>query len=348
MSKVRIAMVGIGRMGRNHLRVIRECASQFELVAVVDEKAPQPADLGNIPFLRQVSDLQKLDFEAAVIATTTATHFAVASQLIEMGKHVLIEKPIASTFDQGQKLVGLARDKGTKLAVGHVERFNPAVRKLREVIAEGWLGTPIHFSFTRVGGYPETLMQGNNVILDLAVHDIDLLRSMVGRLRLESSICHSTWREGVDDTAEIFLRAADSGASASVHVNWITPTKIRGVRVTGTKGVCFVDYILQTCELVGGSLLRQLEPQSTSFEVLLEHYRAGDRIVFGVPKQEPLRAQLLQLHKLIRDGEQGELASGRDALAAVLLAERACAQGTGKRPAAPAAAEMLGINDEWV
>src|SRR5262249_38343054 len=155
----------------------------------------------------------------------------------------LVEKPLCATFEQARALAALAEERGVRLAVGHVERFNPAVRKLREVIQAGWVGEPIHFSFTRVGGYPETLVPGNNVLLDLAVPGIDVLRSLVGPLRLEASVSHATVREGVLDTAEILLTCA-AGSSATVHVNWITPTKIRTLRVTGTRGMCFVDYIL--------------------------------------------------------------------------------------------------------
>jgi UDP-N-acetylglucosamine 3-dehydrogenase len=349
-SKTKIVLVGLGRMGRNHLRVLRETAG-FELAAVVDANAAPPQDLGGIPFLRSVNDLAKIDFEAAVVATPTATHYDVARELIAMGKHLLVEKPIASTFQQGREVIEAAQKKGVKLVVGHVERFNPAIRKLREVIKEGWIGTPIHFAFTRVGGYPETLLQGNNVILDLAVHDIDVLRSLVGPVRLEHSICHVTFREGVFDTSEILMRAA-SGASASVHVNWITPTKIRSVRVTGTRGVCFVDYILQTCELLGGSLLKNIEPDSSSFEAIQELYRATDKIQFGVHKVEPLRMQATQFHAFLNGGDHGELCTGRDALAAVLIAERAiqveATRGGKPRSIPPGDLGLPTLADEWI
>ena len=347
-TKTKIALVGLGRMGRNHLRVLRETPG-CELVAVVDASAPVPHDLGAIQFLRSTDELSKLEFEAAVIATPTATHFDVAKSLIAMGKHLLVEKPVASTFVQAHEVIELAHKKGVKLAVGHVERFNPAVRKLREVIREGWLGTPIHFAFTRVGGYPETVLQGNNVLLDLAVHDIDVLRSLVGAVKLEHSTCHVTFREGVFDTAEIILAAA-SGASASVHVNWITPTKIRSVRVTGTRGVCFVDYILQTCELMGGSLLKNIVPTSWGFEALQELYRSTDRIQFGVQKVEPLRAQASQFLAFLGGAEPGELCTGRDALAAVLLAERAIQKEAArvKPETVPARDALPTVSDEWI
>ena len=315
---LKVVLVGAGRMGRNHVRVLSE-APGFDLVAVVDPVAKLGPD---VTVIRSMADLANVEFDAAVIATPTATHHQLALELIAQGKHLLIEKPIASTAAQGEEIIRAADAKGTKLVVGHVERFNPAVRKLREILKQGSLGTAIHFAFTRVGGYPDTQLTGNNVILDLAVHDIDVLRSLVGPLRLEHSRCHVTWQEGVIDTAEIFL-GAQSGISASVHVNWITPTKIRSIRVTGTRGVCFVDYILQTCELMGGSLLKQNEPTSASYEAIQELYRATDRILFGVQKVEPLVMQARQFQTFLETGEVGELCTGPDALAAVRLAERA-------------------------
>lgn len=347
-TKIKTILVGMGRMGKNHLRVLRDTPG-IELSAVVDAAASPSSDLGGIALFKTLKDLAGLDYEAAVIATPTATHAGVATELVAAGKHLLVEKPITSTFEQGERLLQAAHAKGTKLAVGHVERFNPAVRKLRQIIREGYLGTPIHFSFTRVGGYPETPVAGNNVILDLAVHDIDVLRSIVGPVKLEHSMCHVTWREGVFDTAEIFL-ASGAGASATVHVNWITPTKIRSIRVTGTRGVCFVDYMLQTCELYGGSLLQSVPPQNTSFETIQELYRATDKIQFGVQKEEPLRAQAKQFVRFLRDDETGELCTGRDALAAVLLAERAVqVEQARTRPSSlPPVAPLVTSQDEWV
>ncbi len=347
-ANINVVLIGIGRMGKNHFRILREMPG-FNLVGVVDAHSAAPADLGEVPFARSIAELAAASFDAAVIATPTASHHELALELIEMGKHLLIEKPIASTFARGREVLAAAQRKGTKLVVGHVERFNPAVRKLREVMTDGFLGTPIHFAFTRIGGYPDTVLSGNNVILDLAVHDIDILRSLVGPVRLEHSMCHVTWREGVFDTAEIFL-ASGSGTSATVHVNWITPTKIRSIRVTGTRGVCFVDYMLQTCELFGGSLLKVSEPPNTGFAALQELYRTTDRIQFGVRKEEPLRAQLSQFRRFLTEGDVGELCTGSDALAAVLLAERAVqVENTRSRPKSlPLGHAPPTLDDEWV
>jgi UDP-N-acetylglucosamine 3-dehydrogenase len=319
-SKLRIAVLGVGRMGKNHLRLASD-SPDFELVAIVDPmfKTPKPG----VALLAEPKQLKDVDFDCAIVATPTATHRDVVLELIAMKKHILVEKPIASSFAQGREVLAAAAAAGVKVAVGHVERFNPVVRKLREVIKGGLLGDPIHFSFTRVGGYPETILEVNNVLLDLAVHDIDAFRSLVGQVRVEASVAHSSFRPPVLDTAEIVLSSA-AGPTASMHVNWVTPTKIRSLRVTGTRGVCFMDYILQTCELHGGNLTKRIEPSSSAtFESIQEHYRTTDRVVFGVTKEEPLLIQLKQFAKYLRDGEPGELCLGEDALAAVLVAERA-------------------------
>lgn len=351
-KKLRIVLFGVGRMGRNHLRLTSE-SPDFELVGVVDPMAKRPppsAPGGNVTFYDDIAGVRSLDFDAAIVATPTVTHRDVVLELLKMKKHVLVEKPIASTFLQGREVQEAAADAGVKVVVGHVERFNPVVRKLREVIRGGWLGDPIHFSFTRVGGYPETVLEGNNVLLDLAVHDIDAFRSLVGPVRVEASMAHSSLRPGVLDTAEIVLESA-AGPTASVHVNWITPTKIRTLRVTGTRGVCFMDYILQSCELYGGNLTQRIEPAgASSFESIQEHYRTTDRVTFGVTKEEPLLIQLKQFATYLRNGDAGELCLGEDALAAVLVAERAMHAAARKpeRPSIPAPSAAISADAIWL
>ena len=345
----RVVLLGLGRMGKNHFRILREAAG-FELVAAIDAAEKPPFDLGGVRYAKSLSELDDASYDCAVVATPTVSHHQLALDLIARGKNLLVEKPIASSFALGQEVLLAAQKKGVRLAVGHVERFNPAVRKLREVLKAGMLGTPIHFAFTRVGGYPETILAGNNVILDLAVHDIDVLRSLVGPVRLEHAMSHVTWKPGVFDTAEMFL-ASQTGASATVHVNWVTPTKIRSLRVTGTRGVCNLDYMLQTCELLGGSLLANREPEELGFEKLQEIYRTTDRIQFGIQNVEPLKVQIGQVATFFDGGSPGELCTGADALAAVLIAERAMKLESGRSLPPPGTAEIGRVptaDDEWV
>jgi len=315
---IRTIVVGAGRMGKNHLRVLREHPA-FKVVEVVDPIAAGPGDLRVAKSLDDIS----ADFDLAVIASTTDTHATVATELIKRGKHLLVEKPLASSAAVAREVHALAEQAGVRLAVGHVERFNPAVRKLREVIAASAIGKAIHFSFTRVGGYPAVTGQGNNVILDLAVHDIDVFSFLGGgQAELVSSVAHSTVKSQVIDTATLLLTSA-SGVTSDVHVNWITPTKIRQIRVTGTLGVCFVDYMMQTCELFGGALLSRTLPDEVNFAQLQSMYANSDKTVFGVEKFEPLKAQATALARFINEGDLGELCGGADAANAVSIAEQA-------------------------
>lgn len=311
-------------MGLNHLRVLLE-HPHFELVSVVEPIKNRPASLpDSVPLLKNFAELKGLDFDCAVIAAPTMQHYDLTSALLKLKKPILVEKPIASSVSQANELLKLIAIHETPLFVGHLERFNPAILKLREILKSGILGEAIHFSFTRIGGYPENVEKGNNVILDLAVHDLDIFRFLEGPPKVVASLCHRTFRKDTFDTAEILLQGP-ANASASVHVNWVSPTKIRGIRVTGTKGVCMVDYILQTCTLFGGSFLERSPEPELDFEQVIEHYRNSDRVEFGIKKEEPLKAQLEQFY-LALQGKPNFLCTAEEAAQAVALAEQAISQ----------------------
>ena len=312
---MKVVLVGLGRMGQNHRRVL-QTMDGVEVVAIVDPACGLGL-VDGIPTVGAVGDLLFHSFDAAIVATPTASHAEVSHQLIARGKDVLVEKPIAASSKDAQGLIRHAHGNGVRLAVGHVERFNPVVKTMSRFLEEGGIGTPIHISLTRVGGYPGTVLDGNNVILDLAVHDIDICRKILGPMKVTYAFGHAATREGVLDTAEISLRSKN-GVTASIHVNWVTPTKIRTVRITGTEGVCFVDYILQTCTVVRGGIAKV-----SGFDAVRESYEHPSTSVVPVCSGEPLKAELEQFKRLVEDGEWGDLCSGPEALATVELAEQA-------------------------
>jgi UDP-N-acetylglucosamine 3-dehydrogenase len=172
-----------------------------------------------------------------------------------------------------------------------------------------------------VGGYPQNVKSGNNVLLDLAVHDLDVFQYLFGSFHVKSSIIHSTIIPGTADTAEILLKGND-GISANIHVNWITPTKIRSVRVTGTKGVVLVDYMLQTCTLHGGDLLNSPSTEKFDYNDLQEHYKNMDKIEFGVHREEPLKVQLREWLKALQN-KNSSLCTAEEASKTVIEAQRA-------------------------
>jgi UDP-N-acetylglucosamine 3-dehydrogenase len=318
-NKPRVLLVGAGKMGSNHLRVLL-LEKGIHLIGVVEPNTKTEVPEG-IKRFHKISEVDSASFDAAVIATPTETHFEVAKELIALKKKILIEKPLASSPEQAKELLELAAKEKIELYVGHVERSNPAVRRAKEIISKGWIGQPIHCSFTRVGGYPSNVKTGNNVLLDLAVHDLDVFQYLFGNFDVKSSIIHSSINPGVADTAEILLRG-HSKVSANIHVNWITPTKIRSFRITGTKGVVFVDYMLQTCSLHGGDLLNSPQTDKFDYNDLQEHYRNMDKIEFGVHREEPLKVQLKEWVNSL-NGKPNSLCAGSEALKSVIEAERA-------------------------
>lgn len=319
--KHKVALIGLGNMGKNHYRVLKSNPS-FEVVAVVDPNKDSLSGLENPPeYFPTHKELKNLKLDAAIIASATETHFEIAKELLEMGIPLLVEKPLANSPSKANALASYAKEKNILVGVGHVERANPAVRKLKEVIEKGWLGKPIHYNFTRVGGYPNNVNKGNNVLLDLAVHDLDILNYLEGKFEVKASVCHRTIQSDIPDTAEILL-SKEKGSSANIHVNWITPTKIRTLRVTGTKGVCFVDYMLQTCVLWGGNLLDLTLSKDFDYKDLQTHYRNSDKIEFGVAQEEPLKVQLREFEKALR-GEKNSLCLAHEGAVVVDLAEKA-------------------------
>ena len=320
-ARIRCVLFGVGRMGKHHLRVIKQNQG-FELGAIIDPERPllDPEICGTTPLVGEIDEIGLDAFDVAFVAAPTLHHHAVVHRLIDAGKHVFVEKPLASSFDECTALVRAAAERNVRLAVGHVERFNPAVRMLREVIRSGRIGAPLHFSFTRVGGHSERMLRKSNVLLELAVHDLDILRSVIGNLRVKTCTFHSSIQPGVYDAAFVTL-SSQSGISATIDVNWNAPHKVRTIQALGTRAACFVDCMLQTCTLFESEKLSS-DARSSPAEGSIVQHPSIDRVELRVHRQEPLIAQLAEFHRLLVTGEAGELCLGEDGSAAVLLAER--------------------------
>jgi UDP-N-acetylglucosamine 3-dehydrogenase len=318
VSKLRVALVGLGRMGKNHLRVLQN-SQHVKLVGVADVFAADPK-LPNVPFAKDLREVQNWKPDLVVIATPTETHFEVATFFLRQKLNLLVEKPLATTSSRCQELIELASRQNCFVAVNHLERLNPAVRKLKDLVDTGRLGKPIHYSFTRVGGYPKSVLEGNNVLLDLAVHDLDILMQFEADPRLLGSIGHSNVRSDTLDTAELLL-TTKSGASATLHANWITPSKIRTLRLTGTRGVAIVDYILQSCTLFTSKDPDAVEP-AIGFDTQVRHYQSFVREEIAVDAAEPLMLQYEECAKAL-SGRPSRVCLAADAARSVSLAEEA-------------------------
>ncbi len=316
MKQIRVVLVGLGHMGAFHFRVLRE-DSRFALVAVVDPVLAQlPEGAGAIPLLRNLAQVADLDYDLALIAAPTEWHDVLVAEAREQGRHVFVEKPAASTPEKALELVTIANSKGLHLAVGHVERCNPVVVSLQKLLQSGVLGRLIHVSATRAGAWPRAVKPGNNVIVDLAVHELDVFRLLLGPLAVIHSVGHSVRESEIVDTAEISL-VSHTGVSASIHVNWHTPQRIRNIRVTGTQAVAHVDYLAQTLEVVGHSLSDQKALRELG-GICVSDAQGLQKISLPITIRESLKTQLDQVYAMLQ-GQGHQLAAGDELIESIVL-----------------------------
>lgn len=297
MEIIRVVLIGLGNMGRHHLRAIINDDS-FALVGVVDPHLDEmPPEWSDIPLFSQLDSLSDLKFDAAVVAAPTELHSKVVHCLFDLGKHVLVEKPAASTLEEARTLVARSLEQDLKLSVGHIERCNPAVDALSQVLDELLIGEPVHVSSSRCGAYPASIKPGNDVFLDLAVHELDVFARLFNKLEVVGGFYQCVREAKIPDLAEVSLSLPE-GVRGTIHVDWLTPQKLRKLRVTGTKGVCELDYMNQTLGIYRSSEILKYEGALAleKVEHPFCHYYEVE-----VRKVEPIKRQLAEFSKFIRN-----------------------------------------------
>ena len=311
-AALRIGVVGVGTMGSNHARVLAGL-SGIQLVGVADPDPVQRDLVTRVLGCPAVNDLEallKLGLDAITIAAPTHLHHEIALECIRQGVHVLVEKPIASTVEEGREIIAAARRAGVTLMVGHVERFNPAVQAIKEALRGENI---LSISITRVGPFPPR-MSNVGVVIDLAVHDIDLIRWFTGSDIVEVQPQLSSAIAEREDIALLQFRTA-SGVLAQINTNWLTPFKARNVTVA-TRG----KYVM-------GDLLTRQVTECFGFQpdgaYSMRHLPVGH--------DEPLRAELIAFIKAVREGTTPSV-TGEEAVASLEIAIRCL----GAKPAAVA------------
>jgi UDP-N-acetylglucosamine 3-dehydrogenase len=315
-------------MGSKHARALRELGGPGTVWGVVD---PLPdrrsrAELDNAgcrTFARTVDVLAAEERPGcAIVASATRHHFEIARVLLEHRIPTLVEKPIATTSDQGRHLIEMAARMDTLLTVGHVERFNPAVVAARRLVVERVLGDVIQICFRRVGGTPSDVTALGDVLSDLAVHDYDLTRFIAGaELSITEALGH---REDGRIDSVLVLGALSTGASMQLQVNWRTPVKIRRIELTGTMGYAEVNLITQQVVLYRQNPLlvdKLFDPDTHSYyDDYLLSFASPDRVELGIARKEPLQEELKAFWRAIGQKEPAPV-SAADAVRAVELTE---------------------------
>jgi predicted dehydrogenase len=316
---VRVGVVGVGIMGFNHARVLADLAN-VELVGVADPDRSQAMRVGKALGCEAVAshkNLIDLGVDAVIVAAPTHLHHPVALDCIAAGLHVLVEKPIAPTVEEGRQIVAAARTKGVRLMVGHVERFNPSVQTIKQAIKDERI---LSIGITRVGPFPPR-MSNVGVVIDLAVHDIDLIRWFTESDIVEVQPQLSSVRATREDIALLQFRTA-SGVLAHINTNWLTPFKARTVHIATHDKYVIGDLLTrQVTECFG------FQPDGS---YSMRHLSVG--------YAEPLRSELLAFTDAVRNDSETAV-TGEEGVASLEIAIR-CLSGTGH--AAPKAARLVG------
>jgi predicted dehydrogenase len=236
MARVRLAVVGVGHLGKEHARILAGLPD-VELVGVVDANAEQARAVAGRCHTQAFTDpwplLPRID--AAVIAVPTSQHYSVATHFLRRGISLLVEKPLASTLEQADELVELADRQGVRLQVGHIERFNPAFEELARRPLQ-----PKFIECERCGPFSGRSLD-IGVVLDLMIHDLDLLRTLVGAsVESVEAVGVSLFGQH-EDSAHARLRFAN-GCLANVTASRTSPTAVRRMRVWAPEGFAGVDF----------------------------------------------------------------------------------------------------------
>lgn len=312
---IRTGLIGLGMMGRHHARVMREIEGT-DLVAVADALGDKHDAAGELPMFETVDQLIDFGVDAVVCAVPTGMHEQVGMKLAEAGVHTMVEKPIAENVGAAHRLVEAFESRGLVGAVGHIERFNPALQEMRRRIADGQLGQVYQICTRRQGPFPSRIADVG-VVKDLATHDIDLTAWLVDS-PFDSTAAYTykaAGREHEDSIVAIGTLA--NGVVTNHVVNWIAAVKERTTMVIGEKGVLVADTL--TADLTfyaNGTVETEWQPVA-NFRGVTE----GDVTRYAFPKQEPLRTE----HEAFRDailGSDSRHVSMREGLGTLRVAER--------------------------
>lgn len=294
-------VIGLGIMGGNHARVVG-VLDKVNLLGVFDsdlKRRKKIAELNHCEGFSSVDEVIGAKPDFAIVATPTPTHAEIGGMLVERGIPTFVEKPIARTMEEAEQMMSLADERRVPLMVGHIERYNPVIIKLKELLDEGYLGEVHKIGVRRVGPYPPRI--GGSVAVDLAVHDLDIVRHVTGSpiVRVDAN-GKSVLGTGEYDMIEI-LAETKGGTVANLSFDWISPRKVRELTLVGEKGMFMVDYMAQTLVFYGNPG----ELKSATYAQILRGVDSTDYKGFAIRRSEPLRNELdFFANRVVRNGER--------------------------------------------
>jgi predicted dehydrogenase len=295
MSKIRVGIIGVGYLGTQHARIL-SYLEEAELKAVADIDFQKALQIGNRHGVRYFQNYEEMidDIDAAVVATDTSAHFSVSMNLLEQGKHVLVEKPITATVEQGDQLVETAAKNNLIFQVGHLERFNPAVEAVENLISE-----PKFIEVQRLGSFSARSLD-IDVVLDLMIHDLDIILALIKDevVAIKSSGIHVVSEKTDIANARLEFK---SGCVATLTASRVHQGKVRKLRIFEPTSYYSIDYIDQEVKIF------PLDGRQTDIKTL------------KIQKEEPLKKELKNFLECIEAGKNTKV-TGAEGLRALRLA----------------------------
>jgi len=303
-NSIRAGVIGVGSMGQHHVRVYEELDA-VDLVGIADADAEKASEVAAEYETRavEVQDLVE-DVDAVSIAVPTPYHYETAMTCIEHGVHVLIEKPIAASKSEGEELLEAAEANNVLIQVGHIERFNPAVRALDKVVDREDI-VAIHAE--RLGPPPEREIH-DNAVIDLMIHDADIVLSLAGHEPI--AVQSAGTRENRYATATLQF---ESGIVATLTASRLTQRKVRKLQITTEENFIEVDYLNKTVDIH-----RRSAPEFVKGESGMQYRHESVIERPQIDNSEPLKAELSEFVESVRSGTTPRV-NGEDSIRALKL-----------------------------
>jgi len=319
---IKIAIIGLGHMGQNHLRVLMNM-SNVDIVGLSDIDVnilKETSDKYNLPIYYDYKQLLKEKKpDVVIIVVPTIFHYEISLYCINLGIHILIEKPIAESSEKALEMIDTAKKMKVILGVGYIERFNPAIIELKKKIDNGMIGKIFMLHSQRKQPYPQRIFDVG-VASDLATHELDMMR-YITESEVENLYAETLYVMGKNNEDIIFgLIRFQNNILGILDVNWVTPTRVREISITGEKGMFVVDYLNQELIFYENPAVKSFETTNWKTEKTF-NIEAGNMIKYQINKKEPLRCELESFINSVERNVR-HLVDGFDGYQAILLAEK--------------------------
>lgn len=311
---IKTGVIGVGSMGQNHARVYKEISN---LVGVADPNEKQGKEVAKkfgVKWFKDYKDLIPL-VDSLSIATPTQFHYEVANAAFQLGKNILVEKPFTSTKEEAKDLISKFDKSGLTLAVGHIERHNPVINFLQNEILSKGSEKLLSISSKRFSPYPSRISDVG-IIFDLSVHDIDISNSIFGKYPISVFTLGGNYKDYEREDHVLILLDYGHKKFAICETSWLSPAKIREVRVNMTNNLIKIDYMNQSIKYLKSEFIN-LDTSN-----LFSNSEESNEKVINLKREEPLKNELVNFLEC-SVAKKSPLVTGSDGLKVIEIAEAA-------------------------